>query len=110
MGWDTYFALPGGFPETTILQQADRLKADGLEAKGYKLIWLDAGWWQGQRDAAGNIMVNPTQWPRGIAWLASETLLAEAQCLLRLAGIEGGRGAADDVLGGVLSHAGEIRT
>ncbi len=46
----------------------------------------------------------------GIAGLASETLLAEAQCLLRLAGIEGGRGAADDVLGGVLSHAGEIRT
>ena len=71
MGWDTYFALPGGFPETTILQQADRLKATGLEAKGYKLIWLDAGWWQGQRDAAGNIMVNPTQWPHGIPWLAS---------------------------------------
>ena len=71
MGWDTYFALPGGFPETTILQQADRLKATGLEAKGYKLIWLDAGWWQGQRDAAGNIMVNPKQWPHGIAWLAS---------------------------------------
>jgi alpha-galactosidase len=71
MGWDTYFALRGGFPETAILQQADRLKATGLEAKGYKLIWLDAGWWQGQRDAAGNMMVDPKQWPHGIAWLAS---------------------------------------
>jgi alpha-galactosidase len=71
MGWDTYFALPGGFPEAKILQEADRLKTSGLEAKGYRLIWLDAGWWQGQRDAAGNMVVSPTQWPHGIAWLAS---------------------------------------
>jgi hypothetical protein len=71
MGWDTYFALPGGFPETAILEEADQLKATGLEAKGYSLIWLDAGWWQGQRDASRNIMVSPTQWPHGIAWLAS---------------------------------------
>jgi alpha-galactosidase len=71
MGWDTYFALPGGFPETTILQEADRLKTTGLEKLGYRLIWLDAGWWQGQRNAAGQIVVSPTQWPHGIAWLAS---------------------------------------
>jgi hypothetical protein len=71
MGWDTYFALAGGFPETAILEEADQLKATGLEAKGYSLIWLDAGWWQGQRDASGNMIVSPTQWPHGIAWLAS---------------------------------------
>jgi len=71
MGWDTYFALAGGFPETAILQQADRLKTSGLEAKGYKLIWLDAGWWQGQRDPAGNMVVSAKQWPHGIAWLAA---------------------------------------
>ena len=71
MGWDTYFALPGGFPETKILQEADRLKTTGLEADGYRLIWLDAGWWQGQRDTAGNMVVSPAQWPHGIAWLAA---------------------------------------
>jgi alpha-galactosidase len=71
MGWDTYFALPGGFPETKILQEADRLKNTGLEAEGYRLIWLDSGWWQGQRGAAGNLVVSPTQWPHGIAWLAA---------------------------------------
>ena len=70
MGWDTYFALQGGFPEATILQQADRLKTSGLEARGYRIIWLDAGWWQGQRDASGQILVSATQWPHGIAWLA----------------------------------------
>jgi alpha-galactosidase len=71
MGWDTYFAIANGFNESSILQQAALLKSSGLEADGYRLIWLDAGWWQGQRDAQGNIAPSATQWPHGIAWLAS---------------------------------------
>jgi alpha-galactosidase len=71
MGWDTYFAIPNGFNEASILQQAGLLKSTGLEADGYRLIWLDAGWWQGQRDAQGNVAPSPTQWPHGIAWLAA---------------------------------------
>ena len=71
MGWDTYFALRGGFTEATILQEANLLKTTGLEADGYRLVWLDATWWQGKRDAAGNMVVSATQWPHGIAWLAS---------------------------------------
>jgi alpha-galactosidase len=71
MGWDTYFAIANGFDEASILQQASLLKSTGLEADGYRLIWLDAGWWQGQRDAQGNVAPSPTQWPHGIAWLAA---------------------------------------
>jgi alpha-galactosidase len=71
MGWDTYFAIANGFNEASILQQASLLKSTGLEAAGYRLVWLDAGWWQGQRDAQGNVAPSPTQWPHGIAWLAS---------------------------------------
>jgi alpha-galactosidase len=71
MGWDVYLAGLAFSGETTILQQADKLKTSGLEADGYRLIWLDAGWWQGQRSASGAIVVSPTQWPHGIAWLAS---------------------------------------
>jgi alpha-galactosidase len=71
MGWDTYFALQGGFTESTILQEADLLKNTGLEADGYRIVWLDATWWQGNRDAAGNFVVSAAQWPHGIAWLAS---------------------------------------
>ncbi len=71
MGWDTYFAISGGFNETSILQQASLLKSTGVEADGYRLIWLDAGWWQGQRDAQGNMAPSTTQWPHGIAWLAA---------------------------------------
>ena len=61
MGWDTYFAIAGGFNEASILQQASQLKATGLEADGYRLVWLDAGWWQGQRDAQGNMAPSATQ-------------------------------------------------
>jgi alpha-galactosidase len=71
MGWDTSYALPGGFTEAAILQQAAQLKSSGLEGDGYRLVWLDAGWWQGQRDSAGDIVVSATQWPHGIAWLAA---------------------------------------
>ena len=71
MGWDTYFALPGCFSESTILQEANLLKTTGLEADGYRLIWLDSSWWQGQRNAAGAMVVSRKQWPHGIAWLAS---------------------------------------
>jgi len=70
MGWDEYLAGLGGAGETTILQQASLLKSSGLEADGYKIIWLDSGWWQGQRGANGQVVVSPTQWPHGIAWLA----------------------------------------
>jgi alpha-galactosidase len=71
MGWDTYFAIPGYFSESTILQEANLLKTSGLEADGYRLIWLDSTWWQGQRNAAGAMVVNREQWPHGMAWLAS---------------------------------------
>jgi len=71
MGWDSYLAGLSSAGEAAILEQADRLKRTGLQADGYRLIWLDSGWWQGQRDAAGNLIVSATMWPRGIAWLAS---------------------------------------
>jgi len=70
MGWDSYFALPGGFDEATILGQASMLASSGLQRSGYRLIWLDSGWWHGTRDATGQISVSAKQWPHGIAWLA----------------------------------------
>ena len=71
MGWDSYLAQLSSAGEASILEQADRLKRTGLEAEGYRLIWLDSGWWQGQRDAHGNLIVSATEWPHGIAWLAT---------------------------------------
>jgi alpha-galactosidase len=76
MGWDTYFAFGPKYNEATILEQASNLITSGLQKDGYKLIWLDVGWWQGHRNNSGEITVNPAQWPHGMAWLA-QTLHAE---------------------------------
>ncbi|MGN6372081.1 MAG: glycoside hydrolase family 27 protein [Solirubrobacteraceae bacterium] len=70
MGWDTYFALGPRYSESTILDEASALVSDGLAHKGYRYVWLDVGWWQGQRDSHGQIVVNRSQWPHGMAWLA----------------------------------------
>jgi alpha-galactosidase len=69
MGWDTYFALGGNYSEATILREASRLVALGLERRGYRYVWLDAGWWHGTRNSAGEITVSPRQWPHGLEWL-----------------------------------------
>jgi alpha-galactosidase len=69
MGWDTYFAFGGHYDEANVLEQASRLISLGLERRGYRYVWLDVGWWHGTRDADGQITVNPTQWPHGMAWL-----------------------------------------
>jgi alpha-galactosidase len=69
MGWDTYFAFGGHYSESTVLQQASRLITLGLRARGYRLVWLDVGWWTGARDASGRIAVSRAQWPHGMPWL-----------------------------------------
>ncbi len=71
MGWDTYFAFGPRYDEATVLEQASQLIASGLQRDGYRYVWLDVGWWQGQREADGQIAVNRTQWPHGMKWLAS---------------------------------------
>lgn len=69
MGWDTYFAFGGAYNEADVLRQASELVSLGLERKGYRYVWLDAGWWHGTRGPDGQITVNPAQWPHGMAWL-----------------------------------------
>lgn len=70
MGWDTYFAFGSRFSESTVLEQASDLISLGLARRGYRLVWLDAGWWQGARSAGGQIVIDREQWPHGIGWLA----------------------------------------
>ena len=69
MGWDTYFAFGGNYSEATILRQASELISLGLEQRGYRYVWLDAGWWHGTRAANGQITLSSRQWPHGLAWL-----------------------------------------
>jgi alpha-galactosidase len=69
MGWDTYFAFGGHYSEATIVRQASELISLGLQRRGYRYVWLDAGWWHGTRNSNGQITVGRTQWPHGLAWL-----------------------------------------
>ncbi len=69
MGWDSYFAFGSHYDEATILEQASQMRTRGLVRDGYTYLWLDVGWWQGTRGAAGEITVSPAQWPHGMAWL-----------------------------------------
>jgi alpha-galactosidase len=69
MGWDSYFAFGSRYDEPTILEQASQMVTKGLVRSGYDYLWLDVGWWQGTRNAAGEITVSPKQWPHGMAWL-----------------------------------------
>lgn len=70
MGWDTYFSFGGYYDEAEVLEQASDVVDLGLAKLGYRYIWLDAGWWQGKRNSKGEIEVDRSQWPRGIAGLA----------------------------------------
>jgi alpha-galactosidase len=70
MGWDTYFAFGPRYSESTVLAQASALVSEGFARRGYRYVWLDVGWWQGQRGSNGQILVNRQQWPHGMAWLA----------------------------------------
>jgi hypothetical protein len=45
------------------MQQAKALVASGLKAKGYDYVNIDEGWWKGQRNQRGDILVDPKQWP-----------------------------------------------
>lgn len=100
MGWDTYFGFGQRYSESTVLEQASRLASLGLERRGYRYVWLDAGWWQGQRDAGGRIVVDGGQWPHGIGWLART--LHKAGFRLGLytdAGVDGCGGAGEGSYG-----------
>ncbi len=71
MGWNTWYSYDDFYDEATIHRVAAKLLDDGLAAHGYRLVWLDAGWWQGARNANGTIRVSHAQWPHGMKALAA---------------------------------------
>ncbi len=71
MGLDTWYAFGNNISEGTVLGLTNAAAADGLRAAGYRIVWLDSGWWTGTRDANGTITVDEVRWPHGMAWLAA---------------------------------------
>jgi hypothetical protein len=70
MGWASWNSFGAKINYAVIKAQADALVSSGLKAAGYQYVNIDEGWWQGTRDAAGNITIDTTEWPGGMSAIA----------------------------------------
>ncbi len=63
MGWSSWNSFSNTVDAHITMEQARAMAANGMREAGYTYINIDEGWWTGQRDAHGNIVVDPKQWP-----------------------------------------------
>lgn len=63
MGWNSWNSFANIVNSQIIQQQAKTLASNGMKEAGYEYVVIDEGWWLGERDAAGNIVVDPKRWP-----------------------------------------------
>src|SRR5438309_2757933 len=62
MGWASWNSFAAQINYNVIKTQTDALVSSGMKDAGYQFVNIDEGWWQGTRDAAGNITVNNNDW------------------------------------------------
>lgn len=74
-GWNTYYGLGVDFTEDELIEMAQSMLDRGLLEAGYDIVWLDGGWAADGRDADGNLIPDPTQFPNGLNHL-TDTLHA----------------------------------
>ncbi|MBS1806005.1 MAG: glycoside hydrolase family 27 protein [Acidobacteria bacterium] len=63
MGWNSWNSFANIVNSQIVQQQAKTMASNSMKEAGYEYVVIDEGWWLGERDAAGNIVVNPKQWP-----------------------------------------------
>ena len=63
MGWNSWNSFANIVNSQIVQAQAKALASNGMKEAGYEYVVIDEGWWLGERDAGGNIVVNPKQWP-----------------------------------------------
>ncbi len=66
MGWNDWYSVYCGVSAQLIEQTAQEMVADGMKAAGYDYVNIDDCWMAGSRDAAGNLVADPTRFPDGI--------------------------------------------
>jgi alpha-galactosidase len=72
MGWNDWYQYRCGVTENEVIANAQALVSSGLAKLGYDYVNLDDCWMATARDASGNLQADPTRFPDGIAWLASQ--------------------------------------
>ena len=63
MGWNSWNSFANVVNSAVVQQQAKALASNGMKEAGYEYVVIDEGWWLGERDGRGNIIVDPKQWP-----------------------------------------------
>lgn len=63
MGWNSWNAFGSAIDETKLLASAQIIHDTGLQAKGYRYIDLDDGWWLKRRQAGGRIEIRAANFP-----------------------------------------------
>ncbi len=63
MGWSSWNSFSNTVNAKVIMDQAKTMVANGMAKAGYQYVNIDEGWWLGQRDAEGNIVVDAKSWP-----------------------------------------------
>jgi len=63
MGWSSWNSFSNTVDAKVIMSQARAMAANGMAKAGYQYVNIDEGWWLGQRDAEGNIVVDAKAWP-----------------------------------------------
>ncbi|MGH2861986.1 MAG: NPCBM/NEW2 domain-containing protein [Solirubrobacteraceae bacterium] len=72
MGWNSWYQYRCGVNQAEVLANAQALLSSGLAKLGYDYVNLDDCWMAPQRAADGQLQGDPTTFPNGIAWLASQ--------------------------------------
>ena len=63
MGWSSWNSFSNTVDSRVVMEAAQILAASGLQENGYCYVNIDEGWWLGDRDRNGNIVVDAKQWP-----------------------------------------------
>jgi len=63
MGWSSWNAFSNTISSAVAQAQAQAMVSSGLKNAGYEYVNIDEGWWLGDRDAQGNIVVDGKAWP-----------------------------------------------
>jgi alpha-galactosidase len=70
MGWNDWAHYQCDFTAQTILTNAKELVKTGLAAHGYNTVTIDDCWMQKDRDAKGDLQVDPQRFPQGMKPIA----------------------------------------
>ena len=63
LGWSSWNSFSNTINSEIAMAQARAMASNGMKATGYQYVNIDEGWWLGDRDADGNIVVDEKAWP-----------------------------------------------